>query len=437
VSDAANTDSGHQTRLGHRLPRPLAQSMMLAEDGGPKFTVRAAVTAGGAALALVLWAAFIPLDTVVKTVGEIVPSAQAREVVHREGGVISEILVADGDLVDAGQGLIRLDDKEVRKSILEMETRHAGLAMLAAQLKALSSDEKPDFSFALPRFKENVANELRIFANLKKLTGKRQRVLSDRVTATELKLKNITEQEQDLAKKSELLEEELQLRQDLFKKKLTSEKVFLEAKKQVERAHLDLADLARARKSTARVLDTAKKRAAELSTRLRESALDELTVLSRNMDALGKALDDQNDRLDRLTITAPVKAIVQGLRRHSLGSTVTPGATVVDVIPVDGAFMFESRIPPGDKERGLAGQPVSVRVRAPGFTGYGAMTGTLKEISPSIFSDTVGREYYKGTIELDRLPAPRGPAQARLLPGMAIEADIKTDSRRLFQTFWN
>ena len=208
-----------------------------------------------------------------------------------------------------------------------METRHAGLAMLAAQLKALSSDEKPDFSFALPRFKENVANELRIFANLKKLTEKRQRVLSDRVTATELKLKNITEQEQDLAKKSELLEEELQLRQDLFKKKLTPEKVFLEAKKQVERAHLDLADLARARKSTARVLDTAKKRAAELSTRLRESALDELTVLSRNMDALGKALDDQNDRLDRLTITAPVKAIVQGLRRHSLGSTVTPGAT--------------------------------------------------------------------------------------------------------------
>ena len=99
--------------------------------------------------------------------------------------------------------------------------------------------------------------------------------------------------------------------------------------------------------------------------------------------------------------------------------------------------MFESRIPPEDKERVLAGQPVSVRVRAPGFYGYGAMTGTLKEIYPSIFSDTVGREYYKGTIELDRIPAPRGPEQARLLPGMAIEADIKTDSRRLFQTLWN
>ena len=99
--------------------------------------------------------------------------------------------------------------------------------------------------------------------------------------------------------------------------------------------------------------------------------------------------------------------------------------------------MFESRIPPEDKERVLAGQPVSVRVRAPDFYGYGAMTDTLKEISPSIFSDTVGREYYKGTIELDRIPAPRGPAQARLLPGMAIEADIKTDSRRLFQTLWN
>jgi hemolysin D len=88
-------------------------------------------------------------------------------------------------------------------------------------------------------------------------------------------------------------------------------------------------------------------------------------------------------------------------------------------------------------DRVRTGQPVSVRVRAPGFYGYGAMPGTVAEISPSAFSDTSGNEYYKATIKLNQGTAARGPAQAQLLPGMAIEADIKTGSHRLFQTLLN
>ncbi|MBT3306488.1 MAG: HlyD family type I secretion periplasmic adaptor subunit, partial [Alphaproteobacteria bacterium] len=377
------------------------------------------------------------VSSVVKTQGKIIPATQAQNIVHPEGGVISEILVADGDLVDAGQKLIRLDDTETRNNIQEMENRHAMLAMLAAQLKALGSDESPDFSFALPKYQENVDNELLVFASLKKLTEKRHRVLNDRAAATREKLKNITQQEQELAKKSELLEEELKLRQDLFKKGLTPKKVFEDAQKQVERAHLDLADLARERKSTARVLDTVEKRAAELPTRLRERALDELTVLAGDTDALSKELESLNKRLDRLTITAPVKAIVRGLASHSPGNTVAAGVAIIDIIPVDGAFLFEARIPPDDKENVRPGQMVSVRVQAPGFYGYGALSGTLTEISPSIFSDSRGREYYKGTIALDRVADTKSSVLARLLPGMSIEADIKTGSHRLFQTLLN
>ena len=424
-------------RLGHGRPRPLAQSLRVTEEGGPKVTVLVTLATGCAALVLAVWVAFIPFDEVAETYGEIVPAGETWKVVHQEGGVISEILVADGEIVEAGQNLIRLNDKKIRKSLQEMETQHARMAMLAAQLKALGREESPDFSFALPRFRKAVDNELLIFASLKKLTQKRQRVLSDRVTSTQLKLKNITQQEQELSKKSELLEEELLLRQDLFKKRLTPKKIFQEAKKLVERVHLDLADLARARKSTARVLDTAKKHAAAMPTRLRERALDELTVLTRDLDALGKALEVQNDRLDRLIVTSPVKGIVKGTQRLSLGNAIASSSVIVEIVPLRGLFLIETRILPADKERVKAGQRVSVRVRAPALFGYGAMPGILKEISSSTFSDARGREYYKGIIELKRLPAVPGSAEARLLPGMAIEADIKTGSLRLFQTFWN
>ena len=429
--------NGDVVSLGLRQSRPLAQSMMVTEEGGPKFGVLKTMAAICAVLVLAGWIALIPLDEVAGTSGEIVPGAEARNVSHREGGVISEILVADGDIVDAGQDLIRLDDKEIRNSLQEMETRHAKLTMLAAQLKALGRGESPDFTFALPKFRKAVDNELLIFASLKKLTEKRERVLGELVTATQLKLKNITQQEQELSNKSVLLEEELLLRQDLFKKGLTPKTVFQEAKKLVERAHLDLADLARARKSTARVLDTAKKRAAEIQSRLRERVFDELTVLTKELDGLAEELKVQSARLDRLTITAPVNGIVKGAQRHSLGNVMASGAVIMELIPLSGMFFIETRILPVDKERVSAGQPVSVRVRALGFNEYSAMPGTLKEVSPSTFSDARGREYYKGIIELKRLPAAPGSVEARLLPGMAIEADIKTGSRKLFQTILN
>ncbi|MBC8339008.1 MAG: HlyD family type I secretion periplasmic adaptor subunit [Rhodospirillales bacterium] len=439
MSAAAIHESGNASifHLGRRRPRPLSQSLLIPEEGGPKVTARAILAAGGVTLALLLWAGFIPVDDVVTANGEIVPGAEGQGVSHPEGGLISDILVAEGDIVEAGQVLVRLDDKAIREKLEDLETRHTRLAMLAAQLKALGRGEEPDFSFARPKFRAIADNELLIFASLKKLTEKRQRVLGEQVQANRQKLKNITEQEQDLSNKSLLLEEELLLREDLFKKGLTPKKVLLDAKKKVNQAHLDLADLARGRKSTARVLDTMERREAELKTRLRERALDELTVLTREIDILDKDMKDQAERLNRVTISAPVKGVVKGISRHTLGKTLSPGAGVLNVVPIDGVLLVEVRIRPESREGILPGQPVSVRVRAPGFFGHGAMTGSLKNISSSTFSDSRGREFYKGTIELDRALAVRGPGQAPLLPGMTIEAGIRTGSQRLFRTFLN
>lgn len=429
--------SGSEFPRGRRGARILAQSMMLAEEGLPKMTGKVAMSVGVLAAVLVVWAGFIEIDERTRVDGRVVPAAETRTVSHPEGGTVAEILVKDGDVVEEGQALIRLDARDITEKTEQMKLQHARMAMLAAELSALGRGGKPDFSFALPEFRTLVDKERLIFASLLQLTEKRGRVLSDRVKAAKMKLENIVVREKELSKNAELLEDELQLREDLFEKGLTPKTVFMEIKKKADQARRDLADLAVSRKNTVQVLAAAQKLLSELKPRLMERALDELATLTTELDALGESLENQKKRLDRLEITTPVKGVVRGVNRHPPGAALAPGAAVLEIAPIGEATVIEARIPPADIERVRPGQAVAVRVKAPGFKRFGGIAGRLKEISSSTFSDAKGKDYYKGTIVLDRVGAGPETGQVLLKPGMNIEADIKTGSRALIATLWN
>lgn len=429
--------SGPEFPRGRRGARILARSMMLAEEGLPGMAGKAALGVGVLAAILAVWAGFIEIDDRTRVGGRVVAAAETRTVSHAEGGTVSEILVKDGDVVEEGQALIRLDARDIIEKIGQMKIQHARMAMLAAELSALGRGGKPDFSFALPEFRTLVDKERLIFASLLRTVEKRERVLGDRVKAAAEKLENIVVQEKEISKNAELLKEELLLREDLYKKGLTSKTVFTEIKKKADQARRDLADLAVSRKNTGQVLAAAQKLSNALKPRLMESALDELATLTTELDALGESIKNQKKRLDRLEITTPVKGVVKGVNRHSPGAVLAPGAAVLEIAPIGEATVIEARISPADIERVRPGQAVAVRVKAPGFKRFGGIAGRLKEISPSTFRDAKGKDYYKGTIVLERVGAGPETGQTLLKPGMNIEADIKTGSRSLIATLWD
>ena len=133
----------------------------------------------------------------------------------------------------------------------------------------------------------------------------------------------------------------------------------------------------------------------------------------------------------------PVKGVVKGVNRYPPGAALVPGAPVLEIAPIGEATVIEARISPADIERVRPGQTVAVRVKAPGFKRFGGIAGRLKEISPSTFRDAKGKDYYKGTIVLDRVGVGLETGKTLLKPGMDIEADIKTGSRSLIATLWN
>ena len=422
---------------GGRRTRFLAQSVILGEDGSPALMRKAAATTVIAAVALLAWAGFINVDDVITTTGRVIPVGEAEAVRHQDGGTVSEILIKDGDIVNQGQILVRLDRDEAEKNLQDMQARRVGVALMAAEIRALGNGGKPDFSVAGSGFEKLVENERLIFASLRQLTEKRRQVLGDRVTQSKGKLKDFAKREKSLSRNADILEEELLLRKDLFKKGLTPKDVYEKTTEQVEQAHKTLAKLAEARKRWREYQSASESLLAALKNRQKSRALDEFGILNTELDQINETLENFKERLKRLDIAAPAKGFVKGLRIDAVGAVVEPGAVVVEIIPFGGEAVVETRIAAPDIGRVNVGQAVTVRVKASGFASFDGIRGELKEISASRFTDEKGSAYHKGIITLDRDYVGKDQDLKRLTPGMTVDAVFKTDSRPLFQYLLN
>ncbi len=191
---------------GARSPRILAQSVALAEEGGPKIGRKAAATCAVTVLALAAWAGFIGIDDVTKAAGRVIPSGESQTVRHQDGGTVSEILVSDGEIVEEGQTLIRFDSRDAQSALDRIQVQRVEVGLLAAQLRALGRGGEPDFSFVQAAYRPYVEKERLIFAALKELMEKRRRVLEAKVTDTQAKMDKIAKREKKLSKDADILE---------------------------------------------------------------------------------------------------------------------------------------------------------------------------------------------------------------------------------------
>ncbi len=441
MSDAAATqetlEEPSAMDRGDRRTRFLAQSVILGEEGSHALIRKTATTTVITVIAFLAWAGFINVDDVITTTGRVIPAGEAEAVRHQDGGTVSEILIKDGDIVNQGQVLVRLDRDEAEKNLQDMQTRQVGFVLMAAEMRALSSGGNPDFSVAGPGFEKMVENERLVFASLKQLTEKRHQVLGDRVTQSKEKLEDFAKREKSLSKNAEILEEELLLRKDLFKKGLTPKDVYEKTTKQVEQAHKALAKLAEARKRWEEYRGQSESQLAALKNRQKSRALDELGILNTELDQINESLENLKEQLKRLDIAAPAKGFVKGLRIDAVGAVVEPGTVVIEIIPFGGEANVETRIAAPDIGRVSVGQVVTVRVKASGFARYDVIRGKLKEISASRFTDEKGSAYHKGIITLDRDYVGKDQDLKRLTPGMTVDVVVKTGSRPLFAYLLN
>lgn len=424
---------GGRVQRGDRVTRYLAQSVFLEEAGTANLIRTATITISVTIVGFIVWAWLTRVDEIAITSGEVVPSGQVQTVQHLEGGIIAEIKINDGDRVEAGQILLRLDPSAVLAERDQARARYANLRLQAERLRAVASGTKPDFSTVGSAFPDLVEDQRAIYEGTLEATANRQAVLRNQIEQRKSEFEVYGEEDQTLRRNLEILQEEFLMREILFKKGLASKIVYLDVKRQLNQAWGDLEKLKSERQRTLEALAEARSRLVELESDLKENALAEMGDIRGEIAQLGESMARFDDRVRRLEIRAPVLGIVQGLKTHTIGGVIPPGGDLLEIVPLDKELIVETRISTRDVGHVEVGQLVKVKVTTYNYARYGGITGQLEDISASTFLDEQGEPFYRGIVTLDRGYVGYDPERNRVMPGMTVQADIQTGEGSLLE----
>ncbi len=426
-----DADAPRKIRRGDRQTRFLAQSVILEEAGSSGLIRVAMVTISLVICAFLVWSAVTNVDEVAVTSGEVVPAGQVQAIQHLEGGIVRDILIQEGELVEKGKVLMRLDPTSALAELDQMQARRIGLTLQAERLRALGTGREPVFNLEDDRYENMMDDQRTIYESQIEAAENRRETTLKQIDQKRSELEVFGEQEETLARNADILEEELLLRESLFQQGLTSKVVYLDIKREVNKARGDLAKLVTDRQRAAEALAEVRSRLAELETDAREQALAQLGEVTGELAQVNESLDNLRDRVRRLDIVAPVRGIVKGQQVYTVGGVLPAGGVVLEIVPLDKELIVETRITTRDVGHVRIGQPVTVKVTTYDFARFGGITGELRDVSASTFLDENGEPYYKGTVSLDRGYVGFDPEQNRVMPGMTVQADIKTGQKTL------
>lgn len=378
-----------------------------------------------------IWANFATLDEVTRGAGKIIPSSHIQVVQNLEGGILSEILVKEGDRVEKNQPLLQLDDIRFSSSFKETKLKYYELLANIARLKT----EVNGGEMAIPE--EVFKNAPEIAANARQLLASRQnelkaneQILHEQVRQKEQELIELKSKRQQLSRSYALLKKELEMSAPLVAEGALSEVELL----RIKRSANDLrGELSAARLSIPRIessLNEAKKKLAELKIRFQTESLEELNQAKAELDRISESVLALEDRVTRTRVLSPVKGTIKQLKVTTVGGVVQPGMDLVEIVPLEDQLLVEAQIRPADIAFLRPGQKAMVKLTAYDFSIYGGLEAELEHISAdTITNEEDGNSYYLIRLRTHKNYLEKNDQRLDIIAGMTVNVDILTGKK--------
>ncbi|MCB1508701.1 MAG: HlyD family type I secretion periplasmic adaptor subunit [Hyphomicrobiaceae bacterium] len=371
-----------------------------------------------------VWAFLAGLEEVTTGIGRIVPTSQMQLVQPFEAGIVREIAVEEGAIVEQGDVLLVMDDTEASATLGELLQRQAVLQTRRARLLAEARGEIPVFLHVPSNGIEEGEGQL-FSARLAALEQERS-VISQQLSQRRLEADTLAVRTSETESALELLERELSLAERLFERRAIPEIDFLQRQRAAALERRELAVLRAEAPTAAAAIAEAEARFVNLETTFRAEAREELTGTIGDLAVIEESIRAAQERLQRTVLRAPVRGIVNALPVTTIGAVLRPGESVVEIVPLDEKLLVEVQIRPQDIAFISPGQSVSIKVTAYDYTLYGDLPGTVNRISADTFTDEQGQSFYRVFIAIEDNSIGPDSNPLPLIPGMVVTADILT-----------
>lgn len=381
-------------------------------------------------VALIVWAANAPIDEVTRGDGKAIPSSRLQKIQNLEGGIVSEVFVHEGQIVEAGQPLLRLDDTRFQSNVGESEADRYALMARISRLQAQIDDNPLTLSPEIEREAPGIASgERELFETQRMRFRNEIGGLEEQLAQKRQELLDFESKKAQFGRSLGLIQQEVRMSEPLVSAGAISKVEILRLRRsEVDtRGQLDSVVLAIPRARSA--IKEIENKIAESRGRYRSEMLGQLNEARTSLakiEASGKAIED---RVNRTLVTSPVRGIIQQMLVNTIGGVIQPGSELVEIVPLDDTLLVEAKIRPQDIAFLHPGQKAMIKFTAYDYTIYGGLKGSLEHISADTITDKEGHSFYQIRLRTDRNYLGSEEKPLLIIPGMVVSVDIMTGQK--------
>ncbi|VVP45491.1 HlyD family type I secretion periplasmic adaptor subunit [Pseudomonas fluorescens] len=380
---------------------------------------------------LMLWANFAVIDEVTKGDGKAIPSSKIQKIQNLEGGIVSELFVKEGQIVEAGAPLIRLDDTRFASNVGETEADRQSMLLRVERLSAEVDDRPLNFPDDVVKAVPGQAkSEESLYISRRQQLHDEIGGLQEQLIQRQQELREFSSKQAQYRQQLSLQRQEINMSEPLVAQGAVSPVEVLRLKRaEVEtRGQLDATTLAIPRAESA--IKEVQRKVDETRGKFRSEALTQLNEARTDLNkaqATGKALED---RVSRTLVTSPVRGIVNKLLVNTIGGVIQPGSDMVEIVPLDDTLLVEAKIRPQDIAFLHPGQEAIVKFTAYDYTIYGGLKAQLEQIGADTITDEDKKTtYYIIKVRTERSHLGTDEKPLLIIPGMVASVDIITGKK--------
>ncbi len=389
---------------------------------------------------LLLWSALVSIAGAVVATGTVIVESNTKTVQHLDGGIVSKILVRNGDRVAQGDVLVQLDATAVRSGHTVAAGRANDLAIQEARLEAerdgRDSFDRPALAGpADPAIAKTETAQRELFNARKSARDGERAVLTERLTQATNERAGLTSQLTARRKERDINARELASVMPLYEKGYVNQQRIGPLQREQARLEGEIGRIdAELSRMTAAITE-ADLRLKQSSKTFNETVVDELRKVKSALAEARETLAAQSDKLARSEIRAPRSGRVHAIAVHTEGGVITPASPIMQIVPEDEKLVVEAVVPPQEIDKVRTGQAAGVRF--PAFNSHTTprLEGKVARISPAQITDKDGRSHYTASIEISTAELAKIGSAHELRPGMPAEVHIETTSRSILSYF--
>ncbi len=378
-----------------------------------------------------VWAHYAVLDEVTRGEGTIIPSSRTQVIQNLEGGILAEILVHEGDIVEPGDVLVRIENIVAKASLQDARSQYLTLLATEARLMAeIEGNQQIDFPLGVMNEAPTVAaDQQRLFSARRRQLEAQISVLKSQAQQRKQEVAEMGSRLRQLEQSLSLAREELAITSPLVQKGVMPRIELIRIERQVADLEGEIRTIRTAIPRLQAAQQEANQRVEEMRLTAQTEASNELNSTRAELKSISQSLFAGEDRVTRTAVTSPVRGTVKDMKITTVGGVIQPGEDIMEIVPLDDTLIVEALVRPADIAYLRPDQKAVIKVSAYDFSIYGGLTAKLERISADTIKDEQGESFYHVYLRTEENSLLHHGEELPIIPGMTVTAEILTGEK--------